>query len=115
MVPYPFQVTFDTMSVSGSLACINITILEDDALEGDHGFSIQLSALSPDVVTRGSPPSAEIVIADNESKRDYVCMICAYDICRKCLHIFSKRGTSTLIYHSPTLAGLFRLYSACFQ
>ena len=60
------------MSISGSLACINITIRQDAALEGDHGFSIQLSALSPDVVTVDSPASAEIIIAGDESK----CILC---------------------------------------
>ena len=87
MVPVPFEVTFDTMSTSGSLACINITIPQDFALEGDHEFTVRLSTLSPDVVTIGSPADAEVVIADDESKCIYVWMGCAYDICRKYLHV----------------------------
>ena len=79
MVPVPFEVTFDTMSTSGSLACINISIPQDFALEGDHEFSIQLSTLSPDIVTIGSPPHAEVDIADDESKWVYV--LCIYGLC----------------------------------
>ena len=72
VVPTPFEVTFDIMSTSGSLACINISIPQDSALEGDHEFSIQLSTLSPDVVTIDSPADAEVVIADDESECVYI-------------------------------------------
>jgi len=72
MVPVPFELTFDIMSTSGSLACINISIPQDLALEGDHEFTVHLSALSPDVVTIGSPANATVVIADDESKCIYV-------------------------------------------
>ena len=71
VVPAPFEVIFDTMSTSGSLACINISIPQDSALEGDHEFSIWLSTLSPDVVTIGSPANAMVVLADDESKWVY--------------------------------------------
>ena len=87
MVPVPFEVTFDTMSTSGSLACINISIPQDFALEGDHEFTVRLSTVSPDVVTIGSPTDAEVVITDDESKCIYVRMSCAYDICRNYLHV----------------------------
>jgi len=87
VVPVPFEVTFDTMSMSGSLACIDINIPQDFALEGDHEFTVRLSTVSPDVVTIGSPTDAEVVIADDESKCVYVCMCFAYDICRKYLHV----------------------------
>jgi len=75
VVPVPFELTFDVMSTSGSLACINISIPQDLALEGDHEFTIHLSALSPDVVTIGSPANATVVIADDESKYIYVFMV----------------------------------------
>ena len=84
MVPVPFEVTFDTRR--RLLPCININIPQDFALEGDHNFTVQLSTLSPDVVTIGSPADAEVVITDDESKCVYVWMSCAYDICRKYLH-----------------------------
>jgi len=74
MVPVPFEVTFDTMSTSGSLACVNISIPQDSALEGDHEFTVHLLTLSPDVVTVASPEYATVVIADDESKCIHVCM-----------------------------------------
>ena len=82
MVPDPFQVTFDTMSVDGLLACINITILQDPFFEGNHGFSINITSLSPDVVTASSPTYATVVITDDESK-------CACN-CRKYLIVEYK-------------------------
>jgi len=74
VVPTPFEVTFDILSTSGSLACINISIPQDSALEGDHEFSIQLSTLSPDVVTIDSLADAEVVIADDESECVHIAM-----------------------------------------
>ena len=56
------------MSVNGTSECANIDIPQDQALEGDHDFTIQLSTLSPDLVTIDSPEAAEIIIADGDSK-----------------------------------------------
>ena len=76
MVPVPFELTFDIMSTSGSLACINISIPQDMALEGDHEFTVHLlPPLSPDVVTVASPLYTTVVIADDESKCVYGFMV----------------------------------------
>jgi len=84
VVPAPFEVTFDTTSMSGSLACINISIPQDLALEGDHEFTVHLlTPLSPDVVTIGSPVYTTVVIADDESKCIHTCMVCAYNVSGK--------------------------------
>ena len=56
------------MSVNGTSECANIDIPQDQALEGDHDFTVQLSTLSPDLVIIGSPEAAEIIIADGDSK-----------------------------------------------
>jgi len=80
VVPVPFEVTFDATSMSGSLACINISIPQDFALEGDHQFTVHLSTLSPDIVTIGSPLYTTVVIADDESKCIHTCMVCAYNV-----------------------------------
>ena len=77
VIPNPFEVTFDITSTSGSLACINISIPQDSALEGDHEFTVHLLTLSPDVVTVASPQYATVVIADDESKCIHVCMVFA--------------------------------------
>ena len=71
------------MSVDGSLACINITILQDTALEGDHVFTVRIVSLSPDVVATSSPTYATVVIADDESKCVYndICMISSENTC----------------------------------
>ena len=67
-LPIPFTVTFDNMSVNGTSECANIDIPQDQALEGDHNFTVQLSTLSPDLVSIDSPEAAEIIIADDDSK-----------------------------------------------
>ena len=73
ILPDPFTLTFDTMSVNGTSECANIDIPQDQALEGDHDFTVQLSTLSPDLVLIDSPEAAEIIIADGDSKLVYLC------------------------------------------
>ena len=68
MLPDPFTITFDNMSVNGTSECANIDVPQDQALEGDHDFTVQLSTLSPDLVSIDSPEAAEIIIVDDDSK-----------------------------------------------
>ena len=60
--------TFDTDSINGSVECVNISTIDDSALEGDHDFFIFLntSSLEDNVVL--STMSVTAVINDNESK-----------------------------------------------
>ncbi len=57
----------------GATACANITILDDDALEGPHDFSVTLADFdlvggTPDTarIFMGTPSSASVLIEDNE-------------------------------------------------
>ena len=61
-------ITFDTGSINGSVECVDITTIDDEALEGDHDFSISLnsSSLEDNVVL--STQSVTAIINDNESK-----------------------------------------------
>ena len=61
-----FQATFVAMSTSdGDTACDNITIIDDDVLEGEHSFEIQIVSTDP-MLTNISAASATVTIQDNE-------------------------------------------------
>ena len=92
ILPDPFTVTFDTMSVNGTSECANIDIPQDQALEGDHDFTVQLSTFSPDLVTVESPEAAdsEIIIADDDSTCAIVCR-CLY-VAHLCASVLLKNA-----------------------
>ena len=77
------------MSVNGTSECANIDIPQDQALEGDHDFTVQLSTLSPDLVIIGSPEAAEIIIADGDSK-------CVVSVPMSCVLLFFHVSHMTL-------------------
>jgi hypothetical protein len=45
-----FNTTFTSGSMYGATRCVNITILEDGALEGDQTFTVMLTTSDPNVV-----------------------------------------------------------------
>ena len=62
------SIIFDTRSGNGSVECVNITTIDDEALEGDHDFSISLSSSSLEDNVQLSTQSVTAVINDNDSK-----------------------------------------------
>ena len=61
-----FQATFIAMSTSdGDIACDEGTIIDDDVLEGEHSFEIEIASTNPQL-TNISPASAMVTIQDNE-------------------------------------------------
>ena len=64
--PDIFEATFLATSTSnGDAACDIITIIDDDVLEGEHSFEVQITATDPQL-TNINPASAFVTIADNE-------------------------------------------------
>ena len=61
-------ITFDINSVNGSVECVNISTIDDSALEGDHDFFISLSSSSLEDNVVLSTMSVTAVIYDNDSK-----------------------------------------------
>ena len=55
---------FPSESTDNATACVNITILDDDILEGDHAFTVTLTTLDPDVMLGNYETT--ITIIDNE-------------------------------------------------
>ena len=64
--PDVFEATFVAMSTSnGDTACDNITIIDDNVLEGDHSFEIQIVSTDP-LLSTINPASTVVTIQDNE-------------------------------------------------
>lgn len=61
---FPIGTTFNEQVQT---ACVDISIINDDALEGDHSFTVVLSNANPSSVTI-SPPfsSATVIIEDDD-------------------------------------------------
>ena len=63
----PLQAIFSTTSMEGSTSCIDIVILQDLALEGDHSFGVEVISATPSVVMVGTPREETVTILDDES------------------------------------------------
>ena len=64
--PDVFEATFVAMSTSnGDTACDNITIIDDDVLEGEHSFEIQIVSTDP-MLSTIDPASTVVTIQDND-------------------------------------------------
>ena len=66
--PTPFSISFDTTSTSGAVVCVDVSTIDDMALEGDHDFSISLSSSNLEDNVQLSTQSVTAVINDNDSK-----------------------------------------------
>ena len=54
------------MSTSnGTTACDSITVIDDDVLEGEHSFEIQIVSTDP-MLSSIDPASTVVTIQDNE-------------------------------------------------
>ena len=64
--PDIFEATFLAMSTSnGDTACDNVTIIDDNVLEGEHSFEILITVTDPQLINI-NPASAFVTIEDNE-------------------------------------------------
>ena len=63
----PLLATFPTSTVEGSTSCVDIGILQDLALEGDHSFGVEVISATPSVVVVGTPSEETVTILDDES------------------------------------------------
>ena len=61
------QATFPTNSIEGESSCVDIDILQDMVLEGDHSFSVVVTSATPSVVMVGMPSEETVTILDDES------------------------------------------------
>ena len=66
--PDMLTVTFPVTSMMGDTACADISIIDDDALECSHDFTVAITSAT--LGTMFSPPLSEatVTILDNDSK-----------------------------------------------
>ncbi len=55
-----------TFSAAGAI-CVNLTILDDNVLEGDQIFTVAIGSTSISTITIDSPSSVDVTIEDDES------------------------------------------------
>ena len=60
------EVTFTSGSADGAQQSVDIVIIDDAALEGDHDFTVELISTDPSSVMIGMPSSTTVTITDNE-------------------------------------------------
>ena len=72
--PDVFEATFTSGSMIGDTACDNITIVDDNDLEGTQSFAIQISGSTPSgdqIITAGA--FTTVSIEDNEGMHFILC------------------------------------------
>jgi len=57
----PLEIVF---GVNETMACAMVSIIDDNALEGDHSFSVTLTSTVPPITIDNTP--VEVTITDNE-------------------------------------------------
>ena len=69
-----FEATFpEDVTFNGNTTCVNVSIVNDSALEGNHSFTMELYMVSTDppvttgTIMIGIPSSAQVIIFDDES------------------------------------------------
>ena len=66
--PTPFTITF-AVGVPAS-SCVNVAIVDDNVLEGDHDFSAEITGVGTSAMI-GTPDTTVITITDDESKSEW--------------------------------------------
>ena len=65
-----FEVVFETDSMNGTEECAMVSIIDDQVLEGTHGFGVLIGNTSPDVNIDSSANSTEVSVDDNDGKHE---------------------------------------------
>ena len=61
-------VTFEFSNAMDRSECADINTLDDEALEGDHYFTVSVGSVTPSNVLTGTPSSVIIPLLDNDGK-----------------------------------------------
>ena len=68
----PYIVQFSQGITLPNSACINITTIDDDNVEGDQAFTVSISSVSlPNSVTLLDPSMQTATLTDNDGKLTY--------------------------------------------
>ena len=77
LIPSGLIATFVPGSVNGDTACINVSIIDDDSLEGNEEFNVTIDSVADssgggNIVLTGLPSMGSVVIMDNEGKAMWI-------------------------------------------
>lgn len=59
-------VTFPPAAGPTEMASLQVEIVDDMAVEGDHGFTVGIDAVEPSMVTVGTPNFVPVTIVDDD-------------------------------------------------
>ncbi len=82
--PVDFQIEFGSSSLFGDSECVNVTISNDNFVEGREEFVVIVTGVTPQVELSGSD-SVAVIIVDND------CKICEIMIVSTYVYIYSYR------------------------
>ena len=66
-LPEDFQIVFDTDALSGVMECVNVTINEDNDVEGEEQFAVTIAGTSLPIEL-SEDASVTVLITDNDGK-----------------------------------------------
>ena len=96
-----FSVSLGPEADTGSTLCVNITLTDDDTAEPDERFSVEVEAVSDDVVIIGASDEAYVTIIDHSDRK-----LCVYIHHRVyTLHKFSCCHECDFVFSTDTLVG----------
>ena len=67
--PSLLQVTFSSGDMVGDTACTTLGIINDDSLESDHEFTVNLGSITPFGPVTSAPSSTTVSINDDEGRK----------------------------------------------
>ncbi len=73
-LPGDFQIEFGSSSLSGDAECVNVTISNDDFVEGKEEFVVTVTSVSPQVEL-SVINSVTVTIVDNDCKIIYIVIV----------------------------------------
>lgn len=62
--------------MNGDEQCVNVSIIEDNSLEGPHGFQVVISDTMPAINIDDSADEVSVIIEDNDCKVLALLMLC---------------------------------------
>ena len=68
----PLQVTFSSGDVVSDTACTTLGIINDDSLESDHEFTVNLGSITPLGPVTLAPSSTTVFINDDEGREMFL-------------------------------------------
>ena len=74
------EVVFPISSVNGTVRCVEIEIVDDEALEGEHNFTVVITSTNPPIST-AEPSEAAVIILDNDGIAHLTLALLCFNCC----------------------------------